>query len=501
MKSKREKIAHKQCRILLVFVLMLMTSFHLYTFAESDGVDSNGINLVNGIVTQFDSVRGRVKISGELEYYLENQNITLLVVPGGTDINKFKLEDAIYILQKKTDSKAFEFEFRFSKNPGDSVDIYIGGTGILTPAKTNIAPKFEYVLVDRLNVSASRVAATAYMRNYSDEAKAVSMIIAQYDADKKLLDVYFEEKTVEANTDVAVTGSIVAEKLLDDTKYVRAFVWNGEDKMIPLTLPIEKGIKEGLSVLAIGNSFSEDSVEYLYQIAADAGIKDILIGNLYIGGCSLEKHYNNASNNSRLYTYYKNTTGSFVKTTSSTMYDALTEEEWDVVVMQQVSGLSGEVDTYEPYLTGLKDYVKNIVPNAVFAWNMTWAYQGNSTHKDFPRYDSNQLTMYNAITSAVKSRIVPDSDFEYIIPAGTAIQNARGSKLGDTLTRDGYHLSLKLGRYIAGLTWFKMLTGRSIDDIEYAPDGVSEEEIKIAKEAVNNAYANPFEITASIYTE
>ena len=51
-----------------------------------------------------------------------------------------------------------------------------------------------------------------------------------------------------------------------------------------------------LRVLAVGNSFSEDSVEYLYQIFKETGhdkdYDEIVIGNLVVGGCSLDMHVN-----------------------------------------------------------------------------------------------------------------------------------------------------------------------------------------------------------------
>ena len=90
--------------------------------------------------------------------------------------------------------------------------------------------------------------------------------------------------------------------------------------------------------------------------------------------------------------------------------------------------------------------------------------------------------------------------FEIIIPNGTAIQNARTSFIGDTLTRDGHHLTYNLGRYIAGLTLVKTITGVDVTQINYAPNGLSEEYIKIAIESCNNAFENPFSITNSTYT-
>ena len=81
-----------------------------------------------------------------------------------------------------------------------------------------------------------------------------------------------------------------------------------------------------------------------------------------------------------------------------------------------------------------------------------------------------------------------------IIPSGTAIQNAR-LVLGDTLTRDGFHLDLGFGRYIAGLCVVKALVGLDIDNVTFAPEGVSEEQRKLAIAVANAACAKPFETT------
>ena len=52
-----------------------------------------------------------------------------------------------------------------------------------------------------------------------------------------------------------------------------------------------------LRILAIGNSFSIDSLEYVYQIALSAGVKKGSLGNLYIPGCSLDMQAANAKKN------------------------------------------------------------------------------------------------------------------------------------------------------------------------------------------------------------
>ena len=109
--------------------------------------------------------------------------------------------------------------------------------------------------------------------------------------------------------------------------------------------------------------------------------------------------------------------------------------------------------------------------------------------------------MYHAILDAVKTCVLPRNEFVLLFHVGTAIQNARTSYLGDTLTRDGFHLSIPFGRYIAALTWGRVLTGKSVENIDYAPMEIDERLKAIAIESVENAIKNPFEVTQSIFTK
>ena len=239
-------------------------------------------------------------------------------------------------------------------------------------------------------------------------------------------------------------------------------------------------------------------MEYVWQIANDLGVENIYLGNLSIGGCTLDTHASHAKTNDIAYTYWVNSNGSW-RTKQYRMGDALSEQNWDFVSLQQASGSSGMKDTYNE-LGYLVDYVKEKAPNAQIVWNMTWAYQQNSNHSEFYKYDHNQETMYEMIVDSVKSCVITNDNIKIVIPNGTAIQNARSSYIGDTLTRDGYHLSFDFGRYIAGLTLFRALTGISVKEIEFAPSGVSVEYRKIAVEAAENAVKNPFKVTQSEFS-
>lgn len=258
-----------------------------------------------------------------------------------------------------------------------------------------------------------------------------------------------------------------------------------------------------IRILAIGNSFSEDAAEdYLDDLARAADVK-VIIGNLYIGGCSLETHWNNALNNSANYEYRKiDIHGNKTKTKDYKLIDAITDEKWDYITFQQASPYSGQYDTFFPFLPNLVKYTKehSTNPDVQFALHMTWAYAQNSTHQGFANYDNDQMTMYNAITYA-NYWAAEDAGIETIIPSGTAIQNGRTSILGDTFCRDGYHLNLKYGRYAAACVWLEKLLGIPAADNTFMPEGMSEEEANIAKAAAHYAVKHPFDITPFKYSD
>ena len=271
------------------------------------------------------------------------------------------------------------------------------------------------------------------------------------------------------------------------------------ENLSPVCEPAEKTVKS-LRLLSIGNSFSIDAQEWLYGIAKDGGFDNVVLGNLYIGGCSLQTHSGNADNNSAAYTYYKNTTGTWTNVTGKTMLYGITDENWDYITLQQASGSSGYQSTYDTYLENIIEYVNDnkLNPDAKLLWHMTWAY--NEAYASTSSYKSQQ-NMYDMIIAAVKAKIVPNNSFSMIIPSGTAVQNARTSFIGDNFNRDGYHLDYTYGRYLAGLTWFHKITGQPVDDITYIPNkSFSEEYLAVLKEAAKNAVAKPFEVTQSVYT-
>lgn len=267
-----------------------------------------------------------------------------------------------------------------------------------------------------------------------------------------------------------------------------------------------------LKLLAVTSSFGLNTTELLYHIAKAEGVETVIVGRLYASGCTLQQHVEAANTGSNFYQYTKFTDEGRTVMEGIPLEYGLKDEDWDIIFTQQGAAYAPIASSYGNYLDQLMPYLQEnkTNPNARFVWNMTWAYQGNSDQKVFVEtFSSDQMAMYDSILNATKEKIVPRTDFAAIIPSGTAVQNARTSYFGDTLTKDTYHLN-NLGRAIAGYTLFSILTGKELTEVNLGPVNcydlpvnleLSDSDRQVIIECVNNAIKNPWEVTPSVYPE
>lgn len=267
---------------------------------------------------------------------------------------------------------------------------------------------------------------------------------------------------------------------------------------------------KSLKILCIGNSFTEDATNILPNIIQSAGINNICIGRLLIGGGYLKQYYNNYMNNSSE-GYYQITDDHLKWKTISekfTLKRALQYADWDIITFQQVSYEAGRFQTYQPYLSNLIDIAKKECKNStpVFVWQMSWAYGTGCTEEVFGRYGYNQMKMYNDIINATKI-MMGQSDIDIVVPIGTAIQNLRNTPLGNPpldITRDFRHLDQGVGIYTASCTFFQALIA-PVYDIQifetpflrllHGSISVTENNFRICQQAAVNACNMPFHVT------
>jgi len=252
-----------------------------------------------------------------------------------------------------------------------------------------------------------------------------------------------------------------------------------------------------IRILMIGNSFSDDTVEHVYPILRDLGYEEIILGNLYIGGCSINMHLSNLLNDVPVYAYRRNTDGTWQTTPGTRMSDALRSQPWDFVSMQ--SGTSdGSGNTNLASFARLPRFialVRALVPQAKLVWNMTWVGEPGCSHRDFLLYDCDGDKQYRDMMTTVRAAVLTCPEITCVTATGTAVANARTSYLGNTLCRDYYHLTLGLGRYIAGLTFAGALTGVDLSAVRFVPEDVDARMKAVALEAAANAINAPFTIT------
>lgn len=235
-----------------------------------------------------------------------------------------------------------------------------------------------------------------------------------------------------------------------------------------------------MKILSIGNSFSEDAQAYLKGVCTAQGL-DITCANLYIGGCSLVRHFENMKRGVKDYTYFVN--GSQVENGVS-MEEILLREQWDVVTLQEHSLRSCELCHFEPYIHELIAYVKKLCPNVKIALHMSWGYGKKLLHsmKQAGVFSSEEMfdRVINNYTEMAKR-----ADVDFVIPSGKVLRRLHLE--GYNMHRDDQHTSLGIGRYALALTWMRKLfgvsvTGNTFRDFEVF---VSREEIEAAWAAVD----------------
>ncbi|MBR7117100.1 MAG: DUF4886 domain-containing protein [Clostridia bacterium] len=236
-----------------------------------------------------------------------------------------------------------------------------------------------------------------------------------------------------------------------------------------------------MNVLAIGNSFSQDTTRYLHAIARADGEK-LNVANLYIGGCSLERHFRNMMTEAAEYELQFNGECTGFKVS---LFEALTNRAWDIITVQQVSHQSFNKDSYFPYITELIDYVKSLVPKAKIYLHQTWGYEDGSA-----RLATTPYATFGDMASDVimtNAEVADEITADRIIPSGEMLLKLHEAGIAK-IHRDTFHASLGIGRYALALIWYRALTGKSVLENTFADldEEASDEEMKLARDCAES---------------
>lgn len=277
-------------------------------------------------------------------------------------------------------------------------------------------------------------------------------------------------------------------------------------------LPIEN-IKE-INVLVFGNSYSYRSTAQgsgnILNLFKSLNIPVFLcvVGN---PGATFESNYTKHINGEINEYRWEGDINSGVsnKTTEGFTYiDALKYKKWDYIIYHQASTLSGNISSFSPYLQELIDVAKIHCDNenVKFGLMQTWAYANNpstypTSNSTEPVFDS-QVAMYNAICETYRQALSQFDDISFIVPAGTALQNARNTDLGNSYddfassNTDASHIN-NYGTLITALVYFNKIYGNknnvSLSKVSNTYSSLlTDDEFEIAKKCAKKAILHPF---------
>ena len=268
-----------------------------------------------------------------------------------------------------------------------------------------------------------------------------------------------------------------------------------------------------MKVLTIGNSFSEDMTALLPPVAKSAGV-EILVEDLSIGGCTMERHWGNIVREAEESGYHYFEEGTYKA--------KLASKQWDFVTIQQASHESWRVASYRPYAKQLLDFIRKNAPSAEVLLQMTWTWRQDDPRYTWPQIQSEE-NMYKNLVSSYET-IAAELGLR-VIPTGIAIETARNTQpnpyvpfnpadytypdLPDVsnsfnnavwwnedhtaIVGDPAHLNPR-GDFLQACVWFGLLTGHPVAEITYQPEGVSTEDtafLKTTAQTVLDTYHQP----------
>lgn len=274
-----------------------------------------------------------------------------------------------------------------------------------------------------------------------------------------------------------------------------------------------------IRLLTVGNSFADNGVRFLKDLAEAAG-HTLILGRANVSACSLERHWTGLQAAEA-----GDATGQIYPTSPGkpkrSLVDALRSNTWDIITLQQYSRLSEQLDTYRPYAELLRDKIKTYQPSAEVVLYQTWAYRWDDTrYKDGSKPAHMHEAIHNAYaavsrdlgirvipvgdafnlaTSRAEWTYQPDQEFDFANVKDPDVPKQPGSihtgwRWVTTLQgerkfyMDGNHANI-FGSYLAGCVYFEFLYGESPVGNSFIPAEITPEQARslqeIAHEAVN----------------
>ena len=279
-----------------------------------------------------------------------------------------------------------------------------------------------------------------------------------------------------------------------------------------------------LKVLLIGHSLGLDSGYFFPEVYKETTGKDVVLGMIYHSGCRLGQHVKYIKGNEKQYAYYEfdtrvdtnwrradarvsedaaltfhavepsaaNDTLISDGVIGVTMKDGITRADWDVVIIQ--AGVFDAADKqddpqYDMNTTSNVQYIRqHVLDNDIekrstpkFGWNITWAspssdasfwdstenyvnvYRRHNTNF-YWQYGLDANDMYADIAATFQNKIQTAGTWDYLMPSGTAVHNAKSVLPDEDIYRDVIHVG-DFGRLMAAYVWTCQIEDITMADI------------------------------------
>lgn len=285
---------------------------------------------------------------------------------------------------------------------------------------------------------------------------------------------------------------------------------------LALTTSSQSADTKHISLLTIGNSFSNNATHYLPDIVEADPTCQLTLQKASIGGCPLDKHvrlFKEAEKDpSQKHYWYTTPEGR----KHYNLKEMLQAQPYDIVTIQQLSIKSPDIETYYPYAPELYDYVKKNAPQAAVWVHQTWSYR--TDHPLFQKPDNSQQIMYDRLTKNYRQIakelnckilpsgaamqlarekqtpkfIFPDPQFDYKNPTHPNLPNQTGSlirghhwrKNKDTeqmeFKSDLTHANTR-GEFLQALVWYEMLFGKDARKNTFKPKNITDDDAQFLR--------------------
>ncbi len=129
-----------------------------------------------------------------------------------------------------------------------------------------------------------------------------------------------------------------------------------------------------------------------------------------------------------------------MKSETKVFDEALCLLDWDIIITQQASYLSGIWSSYIPHIDNLQLLFREVLPGVKLAWHYTWAYRPGTQHDGFSLYDWDSEKMHAAI---IEAGDLASEGMEYKLHSATLIHDMRKAypEVENQFSEDGYHIS------------------------------------------------------------